>query len=42
MTTLLSGNNQMYVDMEKFAGGVYHLVIEWGDKMKKTIRVVKQ
>ena len=41
MTTLLSGSNQVYVDMEKLSGGVYQMVVEWGGK-KKTVRVVKQ
>ena len=29
ITTLLSGSNQVYVDMEKLSGGVYQMVVEY-------------
>ncbi|OSZ80583.1 hypothetical protein CAP36_04850 [Chitinophagaceae bacterium IBVUCB2] len=42
-TELLSGSNQVNMDMGKLPVGIYQLVIEWGNsQMNKTIQVVKQ
>lgn len=42
-TELLSGSNQVNMGMGKLPGGIYQLVIEWGnDQKRKTVQVVKQ
>ena len=40
---LVQGSNQLHVDLEALANGVYHLSVEWNNgQMKKSMQVVKQ
>ena len=40
---LVQGNNQLHVDLEALANGVYHLSVEWNNgQMKKSMQIIKQ
>jgi hypothetical protein len=42
-SNILQGNNQISVDLKRFAAGVYHLSTEWNKgQIKKTAQLVKQ
>ena len=42
-TTILQGSNQLSIDMQSMAKGIYSVSVYWNnDQSKKTVQVLKQ